>query len=131
VFSGVAADIDLEAEFEGFGGGGFEEWHEFFAIDGLDNFDKGEDFFDFISLEWADEVAAVVCEVEEVGFEVGPAVFGEVADFRMAGEHGFDFLWSAIFDDGTNLHSLIIANFLLQCYCNKGRRVIWNMRILH
>ncbi len=92
----------------------------------MDHFDEGEDFFDFVSLEWADEVAAVVCEVTEVSFEVGPAVFSEVADFGVFGEHGFDLFYGSIFDDGADLHDLIIADFLLQYCRNKRRSELWN-----
>lgn len=87
VLFGVAAYIDLEAEFDWFGGGDFEQWQEFEAIDGLDHFDEWKDFFDFVGLEWADEVTFVISKVAKIGFEVGPAVFGEVADCGMKGEH--------------------------------------------
>lgn len=104
VFFGVAADIDLEAEFDWFGGGFFDEGKDFFAVDGLDDFDEREDFGDFVGLERADEVAAVVWEMGEIGFKVGPAIFGEVADLGVAGEHLFYFFGRSVFDDGTNLH---------------------------
>ncbi len=119
VFLGVAADIDLEAEFERLGGGLLDEWEEFFAVDGLDYFDEGEDFFNFVGLEWTDEMAFVVCKVAEVSLEVGPAVFGEVTDCGIFGEHCFDLLRCSIFNDGTDLHMNSIANYLLQCYCKK------------